>query len=154
MEAVEIKSEQEWKSLMQQAPSATYVLDFWAPWSAPSVDMNDVFRLLAKQHASKSFRFVVIEAEAVPDVAEHFDIVAVPTFIVVHDGRVLARVEGAHAAELTQTVETQSKVAAEMKGIRVLETLPSAQQQQLPLEDRLRQLTTMSDVVLFMKGIY
>lgn len=87
--------------------------------------------------------------------AETFDIAAVPSFIFCQasDRRVLDRVDGAHAHQLTQMVEKYAKRASEQITAPIHDTSASAvSSSEQDLESRLKQLTTMAPVVLFMKG--
>jgi Grx4 family monothiol glutaredoxin len=93
------------------ARHARLVLNFWAPWASPCVQMNSVFDALATvsaavdAHAAAAVpRFVRVPAEELPAVAAEHRVSSVPTFVLVHAGRVVGRVEGANPPLLAEKV--------------------------------------------------
>ena len=83
------------------------------------------------------------------EVSEQFDITAVPSFIVVKEGEVMGRINGANAPELTKLVEKYSRQAP-FASSHVAPV--SYQPPKEDLKTRLKKLTTMAPVMLFMKG--
>jgi thiol-disulfide isomerase/thioredoxin len=65
--------------------------------------MNDVMAELAKEHPHVSF--VKLEAEAVPEVSEKYEISSVPSFLFFKNSQKVDRLDGAHAPELTKKVQ-------------------------------------------------
>jgi Grx4 family monothiol glutaredoxin len=53
---------------------------FWAEWCAPCKQMDAVMRTLASEHAHAGF--FRVDAEALPDLTEKYDVSAVPFFVV------------------------------------------------------------------------
>ncbi|KAG8517491.1 Glutaredoxin-3, partial [Galemys pyrenaicus] len=141
------------------------VIHFWAPWAPQCAQMNNVMVELAKEHPRVSF--VKLEAEAVPEVSEKYEISSVPTFLFfkgragpgsargpaaqrlsallsLQNSQKVDRLDGAHAPELAKKVERHASSGA----------LPAAGAPQ-PEEDlslRLKKLTHAAPCVLFMKG--
>ncbi|KAJ7423230.1 glutaredoxin 3 [Willisornis vidua] len=60
-------------------PRSLVVVHFWAPWAPQCAQMNEVMAALAKEHTQVTF--VQLEAEAVPEVSEKYEISSVPTFL-------------------------------------------------------------------------
>lgn len=108
------------------------MVHFQAAWAPQCEQMNDVMAELAKKHPHATF--VKMEAEAVPEVSEKFEIAAVPTFVLFRGTEQLDRVDGAHAPELTAKVSRLVGGAAE------------------ELQQRLHRLVHAAPCMLFIKG--
>lgn len=74
------------------------VLDFWAPWCAPCRTMAPVF-----EHAARAleprFRLLKINTDQQQPLAARFGIRGIPTFVIVRNGKEIARVSGAMPAD-------------------------------------------------------
>ena len=77
---------------------------------------------------------------------------AVPTFLFFQNGKVIQRIEGAKAADVTKAVQTLAKTKARPKA--TTESTPKEPVQETPeeLNKRLKSLSESSTVMLFMKG--
>nr|KAF6456211.1 glutaredoxin 3 [Rousettus aegyptiacus] len=118
------------------------VVHFWAPWAPQCNQMNGVMAELAREHPQVSF--VKLEAEAVPEVSEKYEISSVPTFLFFKNSQKIDRLDGAHAPELTKKVQRHASVGS----------LPPSGNEH-PKEDlslRLKKLTHAAPCMLFMKG--
>jgi hypothetical protein len=107
-----------------------------------------------------------VEAEELPEIAESFEIEAVPTFIILRGHALLNRISGADAAALTKAfgghVGTTPSVTPLSKStfapakaddnISGSDDLEEKEETQEDLNKRLRGLMNNSTVVLFMKG--
>ncbi|KAI8926759.1 thioredoxin-like protein [Entophlyctis helioformis] len=132
------------------------VLNFWAEWHEPCKDMNDVFDELSRKYPVLSF--IRLEAENFPDVSESYEIATVPTFIVLRQGKIAERIEGANAPALSTAVEKYAKTASALVPptsavAPAAETTPaSAAEAKAALDKKLGQLIASQPVMLFMKG--
>ncbi|XP_035675031.1 glutaredoxin-3-like [Branchiostoma floridae] len=143
MAVLEGKSVSEFEEIVSNAGSSLVVVHFWADWAQQCAQMNDVMVELAKEHLQ--VKFVKVEAEAVPDISERYEVAAVPTFIFIKNKQKIDRLDGAHAPELTKKVQTLASAAV----------LPSTTAAAAPKEDlntRLKKLVSSAPVMLFMKG--
>ncbi|KIK60141.1 hypothetical protein GYMLUDRAFT_43897 [Collybiopsis luxurians FD-317 M1] len=122
--------------------------------------MNAVALELAKKYPS--VLFLQIEAEAQADIAESFDIEAVPSLILLRGHTLLQRISGADAPALTQAVakfatlpsvvpQSRTDLAPAKASNTVDEDVPM-DESPAALEDRMTRLINQSKVVLFMKG--
>ncbi|XP_045606464.1 glutaredoxin 3 isoform X1 [Procambarus clarkii] len=120
------------------------VIHFMAEWAPQCEQMNDVITELSKQRELKEVTFGIAVAEDISDVSLKYNISAVPTIVLLRGGKLVERVDGANAAELTTKVKTQAAKAS------LMSTSPVA-----PVKDlntRLKQLINSAKCMLFMKG--
>ncbi|KAM8806158.1 glutaredoxin-3 [Eudromia elegans] len=135
-------SAQQFQELLQQRDRSLVVVHFWAPWAPQCVQMNEVMEALAKEHMQVTF--VKLEAEAVPEVSEKYEISSVPTFLFFKNSQKVDRLDGAHAPELTKKVQRHAS-----------STSISAASNDVAKEDlavRLKKLINAAPCMLFMKG--
>uniref|UniRef100_G1NJ49 Glutaredoxin 3 n=1 Tax=Meleagris gallopavo TaxID=9103 RepID=G1NJ49_MELGA len=104
--------------------------------------MNEVMATLAKEHTQVTF--VQLEAEAVPEVSEKYEISSVPTFLFFKNSQKVDRLDGAHAPELTKKVQRHASSTSVPAGSN-----DSAKED---LNVRLKKLINAAPCMLFMKG--
>jgi hypothetical protein len=110
-------------------------------------------------HPIENISNLQIEAEQLADVAENFEVTAVPFFVLVKNSKILTRISGANPPSLTTALQLHTSTAA----------LPPAQETAAPaapttqststtepstedLTERLAKLVKAAPVMLFMKG--
>lgn len=87
-------------------PSTLTVIYFHAPWAAPCVQMGTILKALASTYpADGPVSFLALDAEEVPDIAEHYDVTAVPFIVLQKDGKTLETVSGSDATKVRAAVE-------------------------------------------------
>ncbi|KAF9328194.1 Glutaredoxin 3 [Podila minutissima] len=149
-----IASDEEFAAVFKPTTSTVYALNFWAAWAPPCIQMNEVFEELASKNSA--IHFIKIEAEKFPDISEEYEIAAVPSFVIVKEGNVVDRVEGANAPELSKAVAKYSK-STSTSGLNsaATTTTPSVAPPTMSPEEmnaRLKELTSSSAVMAFIKG--
>lgn len=93
--------------------STTYVLiDFHATWCGPCHMVAPVFEQLSTQHSSAGkFAFAKVDVDALSEVAGQYNVTAMPTFVLVKDGKKSQEMRGANVPALRSLVQ---KVAADL----------------------------------------
>ena len=71
----------------------TVLLDFWANWCGPCRMMAPVVEEIAKEHPDVLVGKVDVDAEG--ELEKKFNIISIPTFIVLKGGKVQAQTAGA-----------------------------------------------------------
>lgn len=138
---VEATSHQQFDDILSKAGRNLTVVHFQAAWAPQCSQMNDVMAELAKGHSHATF--VKLEAEAVPEVSEKYEIASVPTFLFFRGKEQVDRLDGAYAPELTRKVERLA-VSGGPGG--------SAESPAADLNQRLKKLINAAPCMLFMKG--
>ncbi|KAM6936309.1 glutaredoxin 3 [Lycodopsis pacificus] len=138
---VEATTNQQFEDFLAKAGKCLTVVHFQAAWAPQCGQMNDVMAELAKEHAHTTF--VKLEAEAVPELSEKYEINSVPTFLFFKAGEKVDRMDGAHAPELTKKVQRLA-VAGSPVGAAVSSATD--------INQRLKKLINAAPCMLFMKG--
>ncbi|XP_038161108.1 glutaredoxin 3 [Cyprinodon tularosa] len=136
---VEATSQKQFEEILSKAGSRLTVVHFHAAWAPQCGQMNEVMAELAKEHSSAIF--LRLEAEAVLEVSEKYEISSVPTFLFFRAGEKVERLDGAHAAELTAKVRRLAGSGG-----------PGGAAEAPGLEERLKKLVRAAPCMLFMKG--
>lgn len=144
MSVTKIATNQEFTEFLKK--DGLIVVHFMAEWAAQCGQMNDVIAELSKQPECKDVRFVIVHAEDLSEVSLKYKIAAVPTFLLLLNGNILERVDGANSADLTSKVKTQAARAS------LISPGPAASASLPDLNTRLKQLINSSKCILFMKG--
>src|ERR1700730_1267920 len=69
------------------------LVDFWAAWCGPCKAMAPIFEQAATQ-LEPEVRLVKVDSDAVPELLQRFSIQSIPTLMLVHHGREIARKSG------------------------------------------------------------
>ncbi|KAB2011480.1 hypothetical protein ES319_D09G023800v1 [Gossypium barbadense] len=79
------------------------VIDFSASWCGPCKFMEPFLNAMAAKFTD--VEFVKLDVDELPDVAQEFGVQAMPTFVLVKQGKEVDRVVGARKDELEKKVE-------------------------------------------------
>lgn len=104
-----VTSKEDFTSIQSSLPpTALSVLYFHAPWAAPCQQMSAALDALASTYTTTcppSLSFTSVDAEEQPDIAETYDVPAVPFVILQRDGKTLESVSGSDPARVRAALE-------------------------------------------------
>lgn len=94
-----------WNEQLQKGNEAKklIVVDFAASWCPPCKFMSPILSELAKK--LPGVVFLKVDVDELKSVAEDWAVEAMPTFVLMKEGKVLVRIVGAKKDELQQAVE-------------------------------------------------
>ena len=104
-----VSSSDEFDRLVQDNPGKLFVVDFSATWCMPCKMIAPMFEEMANPSGEfGNVVFVKIDVDEVPDLAEKFQVQAMPTFLFMKDNKEVDRFSGASVEKLRQTLVTHS----------------------------------------------
>jgi thioredoxin 2 len=95
-----------------EASTIPVLVDMWAPWCAPCRMVSPVLEQLASEFAGR-LKLVKINADEAPELSRRFEVLAIPTLILLESGKVIdTQVGAAPAAVLRKWVTEKLGFAA------------------------------------------
>ena len=92
--------------------SKPVLIDFFAEWCGPCKMMPPILNQL-KANMGSSLRILKIDVDKNPDVASKYQVLGVPTLLLMRSGKILWKQSGVlQAGELQQVIEHHLKVKA------------------------------------------
>jgi thioredoxin len=88
-----VASPQDFASMVEQS-NLPVLVDFWATWCGPCIRMNPVIKTTSARHQDR-LRVVKVDVNQNRELAGGFNIRAIPTLMLFHNGQVIAQFEGA-----------------------------------------------------------
>jgi thioredoxin 1 len=70
------------------------LVDFWAPWCGPCRVMGPIIEDMADKHSDK-IKFVKINVDENQNTAAKFEVLSIPTFVLIEKGKTAKKVVGA-----------------------------------------------------------
>lgn len=105
----DVTDETTFHSHVSALPASTLaVISFHTPWAAPCKQMHLILETLASSYPPQSppaISFLSLDAEALPDISESYNVTAVPFLVLQRDGKVLESVSGSEASKVRDAVE-------------------------------------------------
>ena len=89
-------------------PTALLVISFHTPWAAPCTQHRQIVDALASSYPPQDppiISFVSIDAEALPDISESYDVTAVPFLVLQRGDKTEETVSGSDASKIRAAVE-------------------------------------------------
>ncbi|MAQ19828.1 MAG: thioredoxin [Sandaracinus sp.] len=91
------------------------LVDFWAEWCGPCKMFGPIFETVSEKH--EDIRFLKVDTEAQPGIAQAFQIQSIPTLMLFRDNVLLFRQAGALPEAALESVIEQAK-ALDMDEVR------------------------------------
>jgi len=76
------------------------LVDFWAVWCGPCRIMSPLFEELAKE--MQDVTFAKVNVDDAPELAMRFNVLSIPTFVVLRGGTEIGRFSGAMPKEMVK----------------------------------------------------
>ncbi len=92
----EIDSVKEFDNVLK---AETAFVDFFADWCMPCVMMSPVIDEVSKKKSMKNVKFVKVNVDDFGELASKFDVMSIPTMIVLKKGKEAGRIIGGLSAE-------------------------------------------------------
>ncbi|KAK0472011.1 glutaredoxin [Armillaria novae-zelandiae] len=153
----QVVSPSHFQELLSADLTRVSLINFWADFAEPCRQMNEVVLELSKKYPA--VLFLQVEAESQQDIAESFDIDAVPSFVILRGHTLLDRISGANAQALTAAIARHAASPSinplsktDLAPAKAADIVSEKKETEEELEKRMRGLMTKSKVVLFMKG--
>ncbi|MFH1394272.1 MAG: thioredoxin [Candidatus Micrarchaeota archaeon] len=89
--SVEHLTKEDYKDVIESETPA--IIDFWAAWCGPCQMMEPVFEEASKECQEK-LRFAKVDVEKERELSAAFGISSIPTMVIVHRGKEVARFSG------------------------------------------------------------
>ena len=101
------------EQLADKFPHRLIIIDFWATWCGPCMEMKKTFTELATQHQDGIFISVNIDADTTEEIKRVYNIQSIPLFVFIKNHKVIDMMMGANKSELLNKINTNLKAPVE-----------------------------------------
>ncbi|WII70576.1 thioredoxin [Bdellovibrio sp. 22V] len=83
------------------------IIDFWAEWCGPCKRFAPIFDAVANKHSDVVF--AKVDTEAQQELAANFEIMSIPTLMVIKEGHIIFAQPGALPEDVLEEIVTKAK---------------------------------------------
>jgi thioredoxin-like negative regulator of GroEL len=109
MKVYELTTQEQIEKIANKFPQRLIIIDFWASWCGPCVEMKPVFKEFAKQHQDGIFISIDIDKDESGEITKLYNIQSIPLFVFIKDHNVIDFMMGANKAELLNKISENLK---------------------------------------------
>lgn len=102
MAVIQINSADEFKTALTDAGSKLVVVDFYATWCGPCKMIAPMVEKFSEQYNDATF--LKLDVDAIPALAQEYEISAMPTLVFIKNGKEVTKVVGANLAAIKQNI--------------------------------------------------
>ena len=113
MKVYSLTTHEQIEQLAEQFPHRLIVIDFWATWCGPCMEMKSTFSELATQHQDGIFISVNIDADTTEEIKRVYNIQSIPLFVFIKNHKVIDMMMGANKSELLNKINKNLKTPVE-----------------------------------------
>jgi len=150
------RDEAEFDQILEANNNFLIVVSFIAPWSENCNSTKELTRELLTDPELKQVLFIELPAEEFPRISLRYEIKSVPSVLFIRKKEVIERLIGADLRNYAGRVVQLSSDGSTVEGVpvRTVERkhAPAEAKNSASLEDRLKALINLCDVMIFMKG--
>ena len=107
-QVISIKDESQFNNILQQSQNKVVVVDFTATWCMPCKMISPIYDKHSIAPQFDRIVFTKVDVDAVPEIAQRFQIRSMPSFLFVKNGKVIDRFSGADQNRLLQLLKKHS----------------------------------------------
>ena len=112
MKVYELTTNKQIEQLAEKFPKRLLIIDFWAPWCGPCIEMKPLFEKYAHQHQDGIFISINIDNDNENNdnnIKEIYNIVNIPLFIFIKGNTVIDYLIGTDEIELLNKINLNLK---------------------------------------------
>jgi len=79
------------------------IVDFHAEWCMPCIMMSPVIDEISQKKEMKKAHFIKVNVDDYPEIAEKFNVLSIPTMVILKKGKEAGRIIGASGAEALES---------------------------------------------------
>ena len=114
MKVYSLTTHEQIEQLANQFPHRLIIIDFWATWCGPCMEMKPVFSEFATLHQDGIFISVNIDADVTEEIKRVYNIKSIPLFVFIKNHKVIDMMMGADKNELLNKINKNLKVPVEI----------------------------------------
>lgn len=155
MPVIEIKDQEQFTQLTTvDVQDKLISLYFHTSWAEPCKQLNQIYQVISDDSSNKDISFLAVDADSLNDIAELFEVSAVPYFVLIHNGTILKEISGADPKEYVNNLDECKKFIANptTDTDQIEEDTQEQQETEEQINEKLVKLTNAAPVMLFMKG--